>query len=208
MEQLRGKRIGVTEGTTFEQTVLDALRVAGMDPKKDVKLVHARPEDNVAAFLSGDLDAFSAGLTERVQAKRYGATELLIGQDVSLPAIDGIIVSRDFAEQHSKEMQKLLDLWFETIRYMDADVGARSSTVRDYLKGKASVDYSAAEYTVAWTFQYFPATRQIAKESFLTPGNLYFWKPIWDSNSDALVSQKKISERVPESYFGGQKTLQ
>ncbi len=207
MEQLRGKRIGVTQGTTFEQTVRDALRVAGMNPNKDVNLVSARPEDNLAAFLSGDLDAFSAGLTERVQAKRHGGTELVIGPDVSMPAIDGLVVRKDFGDQHPKQMEKLVDLWFETIDYMKVDVAARSGIIRNYLKGKASVDYSPDEYAIAWTFQHFPESRQAAREDFLDSGSVYFWKPIWKANSDALLGQKKITEPVPESTFWGQRAL-
>jgi ABC-type nitrate/sulfonate/bicarbonate transport system substrate-binding protein len=126
MQQLRGKRVGVTQGTTFEQTVLDALKLANMSPSKDLKLVYARPEDNLAAFLSGDLDAFSAGLTERVQAKRHGATELVIGPDFSLPAIDGLIARKEFADRHPEEMQKLVDIWFQTISYIQVDVAGRS----------------------------------------------------------------------------------
>jgi ABC-type nitrate/sulfonate/bicarbonate transport system substrate-binding protein len=207
MQQLRGKRIGVTEGTTFEQTVLDALRVAGMDPKRDVQLINARPEDNLAAFLSGDLDAFSGGLTERVQAKRHGAVELLIGPDVSLPVIDGLVARREFAEAHPKEMQALLDAWFQTIAYMSSDIPARSATIRNYLRGKASVDYTANEYAIAWTFQYFPVSRSDAVRSFIDPSGRYFWKPIWQKNSADLISQKKIDEAIPELEFLGGSSL-
>lgn len=207
MEQLRGKRIGVTQGTTFEQTVRDALNAAGMDPEKDVKLVSARPEDNLAAFLAGDLDAFSAGLTERVQAKRHGATELVVGPDVSVPAIDGIVARADFARAHPQEMQKLVDLWFETVRYINADVPGRSSLVRDYLRGKASVDYTAEEYAIAWTFQHFPDSREAARSDFLRPGGVYYWKPIWGANSMALMTQKKIAAATPEAWFWGEASL-
>ena len=206
MQQLQGKRIGVTTGTTFEQTVLDALRVAGME-RSDVRLINARPEDNLAAFLAGDLDAFSAGLTERVQAKRRGGIELVIGPDVSVPAIDGILARRDFAEAHPEVMQKLIDIWFETIRYIQADVPNRSSVVRDYLRGRASVDYTPEEYAIAWTFQHFPADRAAAVRDFLGPQSIYYWRPIWQSNSNALIAQRRLTEPVPESAFWGERTL-
>ncbi|MEI9988478.1 MAG: NrtA/SsuA/CpmA family ABC transporter substrate-binding protein [Rhizomicrobium sp.] len=206
MEQLRGKRIGVTEGTTFEQTVLDALRAAGMDPKHDVQLVNARPEDNLAAFISGDLDAFSGGLTERVQAKRHGAVELLVGPDVSLPVVDGIVARKDFVDSHPELMRKLVDSWFRTIQYISADIPGRSSVLRDYLRGKASVDYTANEYAIAWTFQYFPKTRSEASDAFLKPGT-YYWQPIWAETSNFLVKQGKIKSSVPEGEFQGTTTL-
>ena len=207
MGQLRGRRIGITEGTTFEQTVRDALRIAGMDPRRDVQLINARPEDNLAAFIAGDLDAFSAGLTERVQARRNGGVELLTGPDVSVPVVDGLVARRSFVEAHPEAMQKLVSIWFETVQFMKVDVSGRSSAVRDYLRGKASVDYTADEYAIAWTFQYFPSSRQEARESFLNPSSRYYWRPIWKSNSDYLLGQNKITAPIPESAFKGETTL-
>jgi len=206
MEQLRGKRIGITQGTTFEQTVRDALKAAGMT-ENDVHLVSARPEDNLAAFLAGDLDAFSAGLTERVQAKRHGAVELVIGPDVSLPAIDGLVARKDFAEAHPKEMQKLVDDWFETIQYMQPDTANRSAGLRSYLQGKASVNYTPEEYSIAWTFQHFPSDRKGAISDFLDPASIYYWRKIWEANSASLIDQKKIMQPVPTSLFLGDQTL-
>jgi ABC-type nitrate/sulfonate/bicarbonate transport system substrate-binding protein len=207
MLQLKGKSIGVTEGTTFEQTVLDALRVAGMTPS-EVKLINARPEDNLAAFLSGGIDAFSGGLTERVQAERRGGVALVTGPDVSLPIVDGIIALRSFVVSHPKEMAALVDAWFRTIEYISQDVPVRSSTLRDYLRGKASVDYTAEEYAVAWTFQYFPRSKVEAVSAFFNKNSLYYWRPIWEQNSRDLISQGKIPSAIPESAFVGERSLQ
>ncbi|MCC7055105.1 MAG: ABC transporter substrate-binding protein [Gemmatimonadaceae bacterium] len=204
--QLRGKRIGISEGTTFEQTVLDALRVAGMT-RTDVVLVHAKAADNLAAFLSGGLDAFSAGLTERVQAQRSGAVPLVEGPDVSLPVVDGLVARRDFVELHPDEMARLVETWFRTVEYVSANPAERGRPVLNYLLGKASVDYSPEEYAVAWTFQYFPKSRDEAVRAFLTPGSPYFWRPIWAQNSLDLVQQGKIAKPVPERVFLGEEAL-
>ena len=206
MKQLQGKRIGITRGTTFEQTVLDALAKAGMK-QSDVELVHARPEDNLAAFLAGSLDAFSAGLTERVQAKRHGAIELVIGPDVSVPVVDGLVATQQFAKEHPDVMQNLINVWFASVNYVGADPANNSNDVRDYLRTRASVDYSAEEYAIAWTFQYFPQSREEAADAFFSPNSRYYWKPIWDSNIDYLLSNKKIPSTLPESAFGGEEAL-
>jgi ABC-type nitrate/sulfonate/bicarbonate transport system substrate-binding protein len=174
----------------------------------DVKLVNARPEDNLAAFLSGGIDAFSGGLTERVQAQRRGAVALVTGPDVSLPVIDGLIARRDFAESHPNEMAKLLEVWFRTVQYISQDVPTRSSALRDYLRGKASVDYTAEEYAVAWTFEYFPVSKAEAAAAFLKEDSLYYWRPIWQRNSSDLIRQGKIPSAIPESVFMGERALQ
>ena len=91
--QLKGKRVAVTVGTELDQIVITALQKAGLDSKKDVTLINASPEESLAAFLSGNVDAFAAGLTERTEARRHGGTELLVASDVTLPVIDGLITS-------------------------------------------------------------------------------------------------------------------
>jgi NitT/TauT family transport system substrate-binding protein len=63
--QLKGKRVAVTVGTELDQIVITALQKAGLGSKKDVTLINASPEDSLAAFLSGNVDAFAAGLTDR-----------------------------------------------------------------------------------------------------------------------------------------------
>lgn len=206
IDQLKGKKIALTRGTTFEQTVLDALRVGGLSPK-DVEIINARPEDALAAFLSGGVDAFSAGLTERIQAQRHGAVPLVVGTDVSLPVIDGLITTRDFANGHDEELQKLVDLFFESVRYVAVDPAGRSKVLRDYLRGKASVDYSPEEYAIAWTFQHFSSSREEAVSDFLHPDSRYYWKPIWQANSKFLVDEQKIKEPIPLTAFLGEETL-
>src|ERR1035437_5328115 len=85
--QLRGKRIAVTQGTEFEQIVLTALSLAGLNSRKAVTLIHASPDDALAAFVSGNIDAFGAGLTERIEARRHGGTEVVTPADIGEPSI-------------------------------------------------------------------------------------------------------------------------
>ncbi len=129
-----------------------------------------------------------------------------MGPDVSLPVVDGIVARKDFVDSHPELMRKLVDSWFRTIQYISADIPGRSSVLRDYLRGKASVDYTANEYAIAWTFQYFPKTRSEASDAFLKPGT-YYWQPIWAETSNFLVKQGKIKSSVPEGEFQGTTTL-
>ncbi len=208
VRQLEGKKIAITKGTELEQIVLEALRIAGLDSERDVTLIHASPEDALAAFLSRDMDAFAAGLTERTEARRHGAIELLVTSDVTLPVIDGIITTIQFANQHGAVLDTLVHLWFKTIRFMEENLAERSKHIRDYLAESASTRYSVEEYNVTWTFNIFPKNPKEANELFNRASSPYYWIKAWDSVNDYLVQEKKISTPVPYSVYWGGEVLQ
>ena len=206
MSSLRGKRIGITESTTFEQVVLDAIDKAGLS-REDFSLIHASASDNLAAFLAGGLDAFSGGLTERVQANQRGAKQLIAGPAVSLPVIDGFICRKSFADRNGPILQELINQFFRTVRYMNEDLIARAPLATEYLRGKASVDYTPEQFSVAWSFQYFPKNREEAVNAFLSIDSPYFWERIWDENNKFLVNTGKLEGPIPKSLFLGADTL-
>lgn len=206
ISQLRGKRIAVTEATELEQIVLAALKKANMT-KDDVKLIHASPEDSLAAFLAGDVDAFAAGLTERVEARRHGGTELLVEADVMAPVIDGIITTESFAQKNPEVMDKLVGLWFRTIRFMEADLNKNSAHILKYLSTAASTRYTPEEYSIAWTFDVFAHDAKEADKLFNDPNSTGYWKKAWDANNEFLQQQGKIKTPVPYSAYWGDKVL-
>lgn len=204
--QLRGKRIALTRGTELEQIVLAALSAAGLT-ERDVTIIHASPEDSLAAFISGDVDAFAGGLTERVEARRRGGIELLTQSDVMSPVTDGLITTEAFARDHPEALDKLVLLWFRTIRHVAADVPNNSIEVRDYLRTAASTRYSPQEYAIAWTFEYFPSSAAEAQQVFSTPGSRYYWRNAWDEVGRFLVEQRTIRQIPPHDAYVGDAVL-
>ncbi len=202
--QLKGKRIAVTEGTEYEQIVLAALSLAGLDSRRDVTLIHASPEDALAAFLSGNVDAFGAGLTERVEARRHGGTEFLVSADVSQPSINGIVTTSKFATGNQASLDAMLKIWFQTVRFVGTDPKKNSEFVREYLAGKASTRYTPDEYAIAWTFDVFPDSPDAAANLFNKDSSPYYWKTAWKKTSEFLIQEKKIKSPVPESAYWGE----
>jgi ABC-type nitrate/sulfonate/bicarbonate transport system substrate-binding protein len=199
---LADKRIGVTLGTELEQIVVAALQRAGLE-RQHAELVHASPADLLAAFLAGDLDAFAAGLTERVESRRHGAKELIVTSDVMMPVVDGLVTTDAFAGVHMRELQLLAEIWFRTIRYINEDVRKRSTHVRDYLATASSTRYSEEEYVLAWSFEVFAKTAGEARAMFSDPSSRFFWENAWQMNNDFLLEAGKISKAVPhEAYWG------
>ena len=182
--QLRGKRVAITEGTELEQIVVA-----------------------LAAFLAKDVDAFAAGLTERTEARRHGAVELLVTSDVMLPVIDGIITTEDFALKERAILDKLVRIWFQTIRFMEEDLTANSQYILRYLAKAASTRYSPEEYRIAWTFNVFPKNIVEANNLFSQTSSPYYWRKKWDKNNAFLQKENKISYPVPYEAYWGDKVL-
>jgi hypothetical protein len=197
----------VTEGTDFEQLVLAALQAAAMKPGQDVIIINARPADSLAAFIAGSVDAFSAGLTERINAKEHGAVELILGPDITPAPIDGLVTTRQYAQTHERELNELGALFFQTVRFMEDNIRGNSVYVRDYMRGRASINYTADQYAIAWTFQEFPHSASVAYSYFQDSGGRYYWKPIWDELNTYLIQQKKIGSAVPYSEYFGERSL-
>jgi NitT/TauT family transport system substrate-binding protein len=204
--QLKGKRIAVTQGTELEQIVLATLKKANLT-QNDVKIIHASPEDSLAAFLAGNIDAFAAGLTERVESRRHGATELLVTADVMLPVIDAIVTTEAFAQKKPEVMDRLVGVWFRTIRFMEEDLNKNSAYILKYLSTAASTRYSPEEYSVAWTFNVFPKDAKEANRLFNDPGSSGYWKTAWDKNNEFLQQEGKAKAPVPYTAYWGDKVL-
>lgn len=205
--QLRGKRIAVTKGTEYEQIVVTALQRAGLNPDKDVTLIHSSVDDALSAFLSGNIDAFGAGLTERVEARRRGGVELLTAGDLGQPSINGIVTTEKFASEHRETLDEIVRLWFRTIQFMETDLKGNSRYVLDYLAGKASTRYTPDQYVVAWSFDVFPKNEMEAWNLFENESSPYYWQNTWKQTNDFLLAQKQIKTPVPTAAYLGTSVL-
>lgn len=207
-KQLRSKTIFVTRGTEMEEIVLKALEEAGLTPE-DANIVHAQPEDSLSAFLRGDGDAFSAGVTQHMTAYKQGAVPLLTAGDLGLVVIDGIVTRESFAEEHPEQLKKLTRLWFKSISTMDKDLNRGASIVIEELNKHGSYTFDVGDYEYTWLYtQYYPTSIEEAQKALLEENSPYYWKRSWDKNNQFLMKEGKISDPVPYSAFLGETTLQ
>lgn len=200
--QLKGKKIAATAGTEMEQVVLAALKVAGLAPKTDATIIHVQPDEALAAFLGGSVDTFSAGVPEHTEAARHGARILLSADHVLPPVLDGIVTTRPFAEKHSDVLEKLVDVWFRTIRHLNEDMPGRTPILIDYLSSVAATKYTVKEYEyVMRTLHVLPMSRAEVGREILNPNGRYYWRRSWDANNEFLHKTDKIPRPVPPEAF-------
>jgi sulfonate transport system substrate-binding protein len=83
IDDLRGKKIAVPQGSSAHGLLLNALKAGGLTPK-DVKIVYLDPKSGAAAFDSGKVDAWSIWNPQGEFALQKGARVLVPG----LPPVD------------------------------------------------------------------------------------------------------------------------
>lgn len=203
--QLKGKRVITTKGSDMEQIVLSALDRAGLKVDEDVRISDASSADGLRAFLAGEADAYSGGLTERTEARRHGCVELVTSAQLLPPVVDGLVTTKKFAAAHEKELNQLIGLWFKTIAWMEEDLSNRSKVVIDYLSSKGSTRYTVQEYEYAWRHaQVFPKNPEEMDKAILSTNAPYYWKRSWDANNQFLLKDGKITKVVPYDAFVGE----
>lgn len=177
MLQVKGKRVGLPQGTAEEQMFYSALKTAGMTTE-DVDLRYVKVADALPAFLSGNLDVISVGVTQRTEATRHGHKLFMDGEQFGFVNIDGLMTTEHFAKAHPEELQKIVDIWFETVNALMNDTDTNAGPIIEYLDHTASTRYSLEEYKNAIALQEFPLSRQEAASLINNPNGKYYWKRI------------------------------
>ncbi len=145
---LRGKKVGVEEGTVDHYLLLLGLQRAGMTPA-DVDLQPLLTDAAAAAFASGRLDAVGAfaPFTD-VARERQGSKVLFSSADFPGAIPDHLVMDAAFVQARPGDVQKLVDAWFDTIDY----IGANADEAVAIMAKRAGVDVAAyREYDAGTT---------------------------------------------------------
>jgi taurine transport system substrate-binding protein len=123
VNDLKGKKLAVSFASSAHVLVLDILKSAGLDPKKDVYLINLKVSEMPAAFKSGEVDACAAWtpVFNRLLAMK-GAHLLLDDTRFSLfkayglgPGPDVLVVSNTFLKKFPGTTRAFIDGYFESV---------------------------------------------------------------------------------------------
>lgn len=163
INDLRGKKVAVEEGTVDHFLLLLGMKQAGLSPK-DIQLVPLETGKAAAAFVAGQVDATAVFAPFTTQAlRRQGSKELFSSKDFPGAISDHLVVSREFLYKHPKEIQGLVNSWFTTLDFIQKN----KDTAYNIMAKRAGV--SVEEYK-----QYASGTRIFTVEENLKafqPGN-------------------------------------
>lgn len=121
VEDLRGKKVAVEEGTVDHYLLLLGLQRAGLQPS-DISLQPLLTDAAAAAFASGQVDAVGAFAPFTDTAlERPGSKVLFSSADFPGAIPDHLVMDRGFVEKRPGDVQKLVDSWFETLAFIAAN---------------------------------------------------------------------------------------
>jgi taurine transport system substrate-binding protein len=110
LADLKGKRVGVPFVSTAHYQLMAALKAAGIDGNKDLKVNNMRPPEVAAAWDRGDIDATFIWDPVLAKAKSSGkviATSGSIGK-LGFPTFEGIAVNTKWAGENADFMLALV----------------------------------------------------------------------------------------------------
>jgi NitT/TauT family transport system substrate-binding protein len=116
---LRGKTVAVTFGSIEHMSLLAELIKAGLDPKKDVKIVNMVAYDQPIAYNSGSIDAFLAFEPwATFGVKKLGGKLLSLPYDNALGTIDsGIETTEEFVGKYPALAKAVLKAHIQAVRW-------------------------------------------------------------------------------------------
>ena len=187
IEDLKGKRIGFTKGSSAHNVVVQTLEKAGLT-YADITPVYLTPPDAGAAFANGSIDAwaiwdpyFAIG-----EVKQNG--RILINSKEVTKTNSFFIANRDFASQHSSALRDVIDVlavtahWAETHR---TDVAKSLSEVTGVPLDIQTVAAQRAAFAIAPVSDDIVRTQQGVADRFYKLGLIpkpivvrdIVWKP-------------------------------
>jgi len=138
--QLKGKTVAV-EGTALGAFFLDRALASQHLGLQDVKIRNTDVNLHVRAFNDKDVDAVVTFEPVRTLLLKQGATEIFNSSALPGEIVDVLVVHEEFAQQHPRVIKQLVDDWFRSLAYMQANqddayrfISSRTSLTIDELR--------------------------------------------------------------------------
>lgn len=114
-EDLKGKQIATSIGTTAHVFLSSALTANGIDPKSGVAIVNQRMPDAVTAFISGAVPAVALWVPFNVQVqKQLPGAKMLVDASKYYPdaaIVGGWAARNDYYDEHKDVLERVIKAW-------------------------------------------------------------------------------------------------
>ena len=180
-EQLRGKTVVTTSNTDMEQGVAAAAEKGGLNFKKDINIINLNPDEGLAAFLTGNGDAFIGGIPQRTRAGKEGMIEMLTGIDLGPAPINGIVSTKEFYKDNKEDILKILKVWFRIVQYVDSNIDEAGAIIVKKLNETSSANFTVDDFKKFWNnYEHYPIDLNAIDNDILSETGNNYWKARWD----------------------------
>ena len=141
LRDLKGKSVAVESSALGAFVLSRALAVNGMQAG-DVNVVHLESNEQAAAFDKGQVDGAVTFDPYKAQFLRSGAKTLFDSTQIPGEIVDLLAVRASAVQQRPKQVQVLLNGWFDAVDYMQRDPkdAARRMGIRQQTSGEAFLE--------------------------------------------------------------------
>ncbi len=127
-EDLKGKKIATSIGTTAHVFLDKALRAHGLTPGKDVSLINQRMPDAVTAFIAGAVPAIALWVPFNVQVEKQMPDAKMLDDASSYypqaAILDGWAARNDFYDSQKDILSRVIKAWLPANRDLIEDTDA------------------------------------------------------------------------------------
>ncbi len=129
VKDLKGKKLAVSFASSAHVLVLDLLKKARIDPKRDIHLINLKVSEMPAAFKSGEVDAcaawtpvFNKLLSMKDAHLLVDDTEFSLFKEFGLgPGPDVLVVRDGFSKEYPNTARAFLEGYFESVSLLKND---------------------------------------------------------------------------------------
>ncbi|NYT36960.1 transporter substrate-binding domain-containing protein [Allopusillimonas soli] len=122
IQDLKGKKISTTTGTTAHVFLDKALRANGLDPAKDVDIVNQRMPDAVTAFISKAVPAVALWVPFNISVKKRNPdAKMLVDASSFYPEaaiVGGWAARNDYYENNKDALKRIIKAWAQANDHM------------------------------------------------------------------------------------------
>src|ERR1700730_8646190 len=185
---LKGKRIGFTKGSSAHNIVVQTLEKAGLG-YADITPVYLTPPDAGPAFSNGSIDAWAIWDPYFAIGETRQNGRILVDAAEITKANSFYIANRDFAKNHGRVLQEIIDVTASTAKWAEAhrdDVAKSLSAVTGIPPDIQTVAANRSSFAVAPVTEDIIATQQAVADRFFKLGLIpkpvvvrdAVWKPM------------------------------
>lgn len=117
---LKGQKVSASVGSAGHGTLVRALDNAGIDPAAGVEVLNQQPQVGASALESGQAQALSQFVAWPGLLVFQGKAKLLYdGAEGDYPTFHGVVVRRDYANQHPEVLDAFLQAQLDATDYLN-----------------------------------------------------------------------------------------
>lgn len=195
VQDLRDKEIGITgnPGSTNDQVVRMILRQAGLDPQRDVKLLHlGDPPVLYSAFKGGRFAAISVSLPFPIVAEQEGYKILANApESIKLPFI-GLAVSDETLRSSREQVKRMIRADVEARRYIGREKDESINVMMRWLGLSRSVALRSYELVRPAVSQDFNLDRAGIQKLIEMESEQS--EPLKITDADSIIDAKLLAE--------------